>query len=151
MANNLHLKFYLKGYISVKEWVYQFVDGDLEPRLVSAQPPQHLLDQGVKVSSLFRGGGGNSSLEARHFPKGKWHFSKRQLPKFSISQRLCLPSEAPGAKMEAQCWDYGRLERRALQLEQTRVPSAAARTNMGSYLLENCTLGMLPIGKLFSW
>ena len=69
MANNLHLKFYLKGYISVKEWVYQFVDGDLEPRLVSAQPPQHLLDQGVKVSSLFRGGG-NSSLDARYFPKG---------------------------------------------------------------------------------
>jgi len=57
MANNLHLKFYLKGYMSVKEWVYQFIDGDLEPRLVSAQPPQHLLDQGVKVSSLIRGGG----------------------------------------------------------------------------------------------
>ena len=35
-----------------------------------------------------------------------------------------------------------------LQLEQARGPSAAARTNLGSCRLENCTFGKLLIGKL---
>ena len=45
---------------------------------------------------------------------------------------------------------------RAVRLEQTRVPSAAsktdksaaARTDLGSCRLRNCTSGKLPLGKI---
>ena len=91
MANNLHLKFYLKGYISVKEWVYQFVDGDLEPRLVSAQPPQHLLDQGVKVSSLFRGGEATVLLRLGIFQRASDIFRRGNFPNFQFPKGyVCL-------------------------------------------------------------
>ena len=87
-------------------------------------------------------------LFQRHFPKGDFlndNFPSVQFPKGQVR-----PSEAPQAAMEGLALRLGW----ARGLSAAARPgcgggtSAAARNDLGSYCLRNCTFGKLPLGKI---
>ena len=81
-----------------------------------------------------------------NFPSGS--FPNVQFPKRQLSKGQVRPSDAPQAAMGAERYGQDGLGGRVRWLEHVGVgPSAAARTNLGSLRLENCTFCKFPIGK----